>query len=82
MFTKGHIFTDDEEAQVDKAEERLEKYLGREGQVKTEIIVSVSGSLVLMLQRKRLQKRGMLWLLKWSKNQRWWSHFFKDSFTT
>ena len=30
-FPKGHILSDDEEAKVDKAEERLEKYLSREG---------------------------------------------------
>ena len=34
-FPKSHILSDDEEAQVEKAEERLEKYLSREGQVKT-----------------------------------------------
>ena len=51
-FPKGQIFTDDEEAKVDKAEERLEKYLSREGQVKTQIILSVSESLGLMLQKQ------------------------------
>ena len=40
-FPKGHVFTDDEEVKVEKAEERLEKYLSREGQVKTQIILSV-----------------------------------------
>ena len=45
-FAKGHILTEEEEANVDKAEERLEKYLSREGQVKTQIILSVSESLV------------------------------------
>ena len=34
-FPKGPILTDDEEAKVDEAEERLERYLSREGQVKT-----------------------------------------------
>ena len=33
-FPKGHVLTE-EEAKVDKAEERLAKYLSREGQVKT-----------------------------------------------
>ena len=51
MFTKSHILIDD--AQVDKAEERLQKYLGREGQVKTQIIVPVLESLALMLQQKK-----------------------------
>ena len=32
-FVKGHVLTEEEEAKVDKAEERLEKYLSREGQV-------------------------------------------------
>ena len=45
-FAKGHVLTEEEEAKVDKAEERLEKYLSREGQVKTQIILSVSESLV------------------------------------
>ena len=34
-FPKGHILSDDEEAKVDKTEERLEKCLSREGHVKT-----------------------------------------------
>jgi gag-polypeptide of LTR copia-type len=41
---------------VEKAEERLEKYLAREGQVKTQIIVSVSESLALMFQKKKTAK--------------------------
>ena len=55
-FPKGHILSDDEEAKVDKAEEKLEKYLSREGQVKTQIILSVSESLALMLQRQKTAK--------------------------
>ena len=55
-FPKGHILSDDEEAKVDKAEERLEKYLSREGQVKTQIILSVSESLALMLQKQKTAK--------------------------
>src|SRR3979490_183300 len=51
-FPKGHILTDDEEAKVDKAEDRLEKYLAREGLVKTQILISVSESLALMLEKK------------------------------
>ena len=45
--------SDDEEAKVDKAEERLEKFLSREGQVKTQIILSVSESVALMLQKAK-----------------------------
>ena len=30
-FSKGHVLTEEEEVKVDKAEERLEKYLSREG---------------------------------------------------
>jgi hypothetical protein len=48
--------TEDEGAKVDKAEERLVKYLAREGQVKTQIMVSVSESLALMLQKKKTAK--------------------------
>ena len=55
-FPKGHVLSDDEEAKVDKAEERLEKYLSREGQVKTQIILSVSESLALMLQKHKTAK--------------------------
>ena len=55
-FAKGHILPDDEEAKVDKAEERLEKYLSRKGQVKTQIILSVSESLALMLQKQKTAK--------------------------
>ena len=35
-FPKGHVLTEEEEAKVDKAEERLEKYLSREGQANVE----------------------------------------------
>ena len=55
-FAKGHILTDDEDAKVDKAEERLEKYLSREGQVKTQVILSVLESLALMLQKQKTVK--------------------------
>ena len=50
-FPKRQVLTDDEEAKVDKVEERLEKYLSREGQVKTQVILSVSESLASMLQK-------------------------------
>jgi len=55
-FAKGHILTDDEEIKVDKAEERLEKFLAREGLVKSHILISVSESLALMLEKKRTAK--------------------------
>ena len=55
-FAKGHILTEKEEAKVDKVEERLEKYLSREGQVKTQIIPSVSESLALMFQKQKTAK--------------------------
>ena len=51
-----NILSDEEEAKVDKAEEMLEKYLSREGQVKTQIILSVSESLALMLQKQKTAK--------------------------
>ena len=55
-FQKGHALTEEEEAKVDKSEERLEKYLSREGQVMTQIILSVSESLALMLQKQKTAK--------------------------
>ena len=55
-FPKGHVLSDDKEAKVDKAEERLEKYLGREGLVKSQIIVSVSESQALILEKKKTEK--------------------------
>ena len=55
-FAKGHILTEEEEANVDKAEERLEKYLSREGQFKTQNILSVSGSLGLKFQKQKTAK--------------------------
>ena len=55
-FLMGHVLTDEEEAKVDKAEKRLEKYLSREGQVKTQIILSVSESLASLLQKQKTAK--------------------------
>ena len=55
IFAKGHVLTE-EEAKVDKTEEILEKYLSREGQVKTQIILSVSESLASMLQKQKTDK--------------------------
>jgi hypothetical protein len=56
VLPPSHILTDAEETQIDKAEEKLEKYLAREGQAKTQIIVSVSESLALMLQKQKTAK--------------------------
>jgi hypothetical protein len=55
-FIAGHTLTEDEEAHVERAEDRLDKYLAREGQVKTQIMVSVSESLALMLQKMKTAK--------------------------
>ena len=55
-FPKDHVLTDEEEAKVDKAEERVKKYLSREGQVKTQIIFSVSESLALLIQNQKTAK--------------------------
>ena len=41
---------------MEKAEERLEKYLSGEGQVKTQITLAVSESLALMLEKKKTAK--------------------------
>ena len=41
---------------MEKAEDKLEKYLSREGEVKTQIILTVSESLALMLQKKKMAK--------------------------
>ena len=55
-FSMSHILTDDQETTVDKAEERLDMCISREGQVKTQIILSVSESLALMLQKQTTAK--------------------------
>jgi predicted secreted acid phosphatase len=55
-FTAGHTLTEEETNQLDKAEERLEKYLAREGQVKAQIMVSMSEYLALMIQKKKSAK--------------------------
>ena len=48
IHPKGTALTEDQEILQDRAEERLEKYLAREGLVKTQVIISVSESLALM----------------------------------
>ena len=74
-FPKGHVLTYDEEAKVDKAEERLEKFLSREGHVKTQIILSVSESLALMLQKQKTAKDTWDALVtEMTKKPRWSSH--------
>ena len=55
-YPKGIVLTEDQELLQDRAEERLEKYLAREGLVKTQVIISVSESLALMLQKKSTPK--------------------------
>ena len=59
IYPKGTALTEDQEVLQDRAEERLEKYLAREGLVKTQVIISVSESLALMLQKKSTAKE--LW---------------------
>jgi superfamily II DNA or RNA helicase len=51
-FPPHYTPSDDEEMRYEKAEDRLEKYLAREGMVKTQVITSVSESLALMLHKK------------------------------
>ena len=59
IHPKGTALTEEQEVLQDRAEERLEKYLAREGLVKTQVIISVSESLALMLQKKSTVKE--LW---------------------
>ena len=58
-YPKGVVLTEDQELLQDRAEDRLEKYLAREGLVKTQVIISVSESLALMLQKMSTAKE--LW---------------------
>jgi hypothetical protein len=51
-FPPHYTPSDEEEMRYEKAEDRLEKYLVREGMVKTQVITSVSESLALMQQKK------------------------------
>ena len=68
---------------MDKAEERLEKYLGREGLVKSQIIDSVSDSLALMLEKNKTAKETWYALVaEMTKNQRWWLLQSRHSFET
>jgi hypothetical protein len=55
-FPAHYTPTDEEEARYDKAEERLEKYMARESMVKSQVVISVSESLALMLQKKGTAK--------------------------
>ena len=57
LSPRGDILTDEEEERLENAEEKMEKFLSREGSVKTQIIISVSESLVLMLQKKGSAKQ-------------------------
>ena len=58
-YSKRVVLTEDEEFLQDRAEDRLEKDLARERLVKTQVIVSVSESLALILQKKSTAKE--LW---------------------
>ena len=51
-FAATHTITDEEDARIERAEERMEKFLAREGLVKSQVIMSVSEPLALMLQKK------------------------------
>ena len=54
LFPAPHLLTDEEEAKVEKAEDRLKKFLAREGLVKSQVNISVSEPLALMLQKRSL----------------------------
>ena len=56
IHPKGTALTEEQEILQDRAEERLETYLAREGLVKSQVIISVSESLALMLQKKLMAK--------------------------
>ena len=58
-YSKRVVLTEDQEFLQDRAEDRLEKDLAREGLVKTQVIISVSESLALILQKKSTAKE--LW---------------------
>ena len=51
-FAATHTITDEEDARIERAEERMERFLAREGLVKSQAIMSVSEPLALMLQKK------------------------------
>ena len=51
-FAATHTITEEEDACIERAEERREKFLAREGLVKSQVIMSVSEPLALMLQKK------------------------------
>ena len=52
-FASTHVLTEEEEERVEKAEDRMDKFLAREGLVKPQVIISVAEPLALMLQKKR-----------------------------
>ena len=52
-FPATHLLTEEEEERVEKAEDRMDKFLAREGLVKSQVIISVAEPLALMLQKKR-----------------------------
>ena len=58
-YSKRVVLTEDQEFLQDRAEDRLEKDLARERLVKTQVIISVSELLALILQKKSTAKE--LW---------------------
>ena len=57
-FASTHVLTEEEEERVEKAEDRMDKFLAREGLVKSQVIISVAEPLALMLQKKRSAQEG------------------------
>ena len=45
--------SEEKEERVEKAEDRMDKFLAKEGLVKSQVIISVAEPLALMLQKKR-----------------------------
>ena len=52
-FAATPTITEEEDAHIERAEDRMEKFLAREGLVKSQVIMSVSKPLALMLQKKK-----------------------------
>ena len=53
-FAATHTITDEENVCMERAEEKMEWFLAREGLVKSQVIMSVSEPLALMLQKKNM----------------------------
>ena len=64
-FPKGHILSDEEEAKVDKAEERLEKFFQEKARSKPKSFSLYQNHLLLCFKSKRQPRiPGMHWSLK------------------